>query len=401
MTDGAGRVPLLPYGRHWVEDDDIAAVVETLRGPYLTTGPVVRRFEEAFAARVGARFAVAVSSGTAALHLAMIAADLGPGDRAVVPSMTFLATANVVRFTGAEVVFADVDAESGLLTPETLAAALDRAGGQVKAVIPVHLGGAVADMAAIAARAAAAGAVVIEDACHAIGATAPSAAVGACPHSAMAAFSTHPVKTIATGEGGMITLNDAERAARLARLRSHGMDYDRTHWRAPERSLDGGERAPWYYEMAEMGFNYRLTDIASALGLSQLAKLDRFLDRRSTLAARYDRALAPLAPHVRPPVRSMALQPGWHLYAVRIDFAALGTTRSAVMARLREEGIATQVHYIPVHTQPYYRARYGPIDLPGADTYFQRTLTLPLFPAMRDDDLERVVSALARALGLG
>ena len=380
--------------------DDIAAVAAVLRGPFLTTGPEVARFEADFAARVGARHAVACSSGTAALHLAMMALDLGPGDVAIVPTMTFLATANAARFTGAEVVFADVDPASGLLTPGTLEAAFRRAGGKAKAVLPVHLGGAVADMAAIAALAATEHCAVVEDACHALGATLPGAAVGACAHSAVAAFSTHPVKAITTGEGGMVTLNDAALAARLLRLRSHGMDHDAARWRRPECATEAGEPAPWYYEMAELGYNYRLTDIACALGVSQLKKLDRFLARRSSLAARYDRMLAPLAPHVAIPARSAAVQPGWHLYAVRIDFGALGTARGAVMRKLRAAGIGTQVHYIPVHTQPYYRARYGELDLPGADAYYRKTLTLPLFPAMRDEDVERVTGALAASLGL-
>lgn len=402
MSDGAAPEPLLPYGRQTVEDDDIAAVTAALTSPYLTTGPLVRRFEDAFAARVGARYAVACNSGTAALHLAVMAAGLGPGDVAIVPSMTFLATANAVRMTGAEVVFADVDAESGLMTPETLTTALGRvAGGRARAALPVHLGGGVADMTGLAAVADRHGLILIEDACHALGATTADGPVGACQHAAMACFSTHPVKTITTGEGGVVTLNDAAMAARMARLRSHAMDFEQTHWQSPERGSEQGEAAPWYYEMAEIGYNYRLTDIACALGVSQLAKLDRFLARRSALAAQYDRALASLAPEIQPPARSAALQPGWHLYAARIDFAALGRTRTAVMARLRAAGIGTQVHYFPVHAQPYYRARYGAPMLPGTDAYYRRTLSLPLFPAMETADVDHVVEALAAAIGRG
>ena len=390
----------LPYGHQTVEDDDVAAVAAALRGDYLTTGPLVGQFETAFAAHVGAHEAVACSSGTAALHLAAMALGLGPGDVVIVPSLTFLASANAARFVGADVAFADVDPESGLLTPATLRAALGRvAPGLAKAVMPVHLTGAVADMPGIAEIAHAAGLAVIEDACHALGARyGDGVRVGACAHSAMAAFSTHPVKAITTGEGGAITTNDAALAARLRRLRSHGMEYDPTQWHDPAHGTEGGETAPWYYEMAELGYNYRLTDVACALGLSQLGKLDRFLARRIALADRYDALLAPLAPHVRPPQRQNSGVSGWHLYAARIDFAALGVTRTAVMRALRADGIGTQVHYFPVHAQPYYRARYGELALPGAETYYRRTLSLPLYPGMNDGDVDRVVAALRRAL---
>jgi UDP-4-amino-4,6-dideoxy-N-acetyl-beta-L-altrosamine transaminase len=389
----------LPYGRQLLEADDIAAVIEVLRSDWLTTGPMVARFEEAFARQVGVRRAIACSSGTAALHLAVMALDLGPGDFAIVPAITFLATANVVRFTGAEVVFADVDPQSGLLSPDSLAAALARAPSRVKAVLPVHLGGLVVEMPAVAAIAKENHLAVIEDACHALGAAQDGVPIGACAHSDMATFSTHPVKSITTGEGGMITVNDDARAERLRRLRSHGMEHDAARWQDPDLGSEHGTAAPWHYEMAEIGYNYRLTDIASALGLSQLKKLGRFVARRAHLAALYDRLLAPLATRVGTPMPSALDQPSWHLYAVRIDFAAFGTRRSDVMRKLRERGIGTQVHYIPVHKQPYYAQRYGALSLPGADAYFAQTLSLPLFPAMQDGDVTRVVEALATALG--
>ncbi|MGH6994806.1 MAG: aminotransferase class I/II-fold pyridoxal phosphate-dependent enzyme, partial [Stellaceae bacterium] len=348
------------------------------------------------------RYAVACSSGTAALHLATMALGLGPGDAAIVPSLTFLATANAVRFTGAEVVFADVDPTTGLLTAETLRAALKaKTAGTAKAVLPVHLAGMVADMKAIGAVAHDASFTVVEDACHALGAVeGDGAAVGACARSALAAFSTHPVKTITTGEGGLVTTNDAALAERARRLRNHGMEHDPAHWTDPAAGRDGDQLAPWYYEMAEIGYNYRLTDIGCALGLSQLKKLDRFLKRRADLAARYDRLLAASAPHVRIPARPARGVTAWHLYAVQIDFAALRRRRGDVMRTLRAAGIGTQVHYIPVHRQPYYRRRYGDLDLPGADAYYARTLSLPLFPTMRDSDVDRVVGALKQALGV-
>lgn len=379
----------LPYGRQTIEDDDIAAVAEALRGDFLTTGPLVAEFEQAFAARVEASHAICCNSGTAALHLATLALGLGEGDVAIVPAVTFLATANAVRYVGAEVVFADVDPRSGLMTPETLEAALAGAAkrGKARAVLPVHLKGVPCDMSSIAAIAERQGLEVVEDAAHALGTIYGGHGVGANRHARMTCFSIHPVKTMTCGEGGVVTTEDAELAAALRRFRSHGMTADPS-------------RGPWYYEMAEPGFNYRLPDINCALGLSQLKKLDRFLARRAGLVALYDRLLPRLAPLVAPPVRPADARPGWHLYAVQIDFARAGIAREGLMAGLREEGIGTQVHYIPVPRQPYYRERYGEGSFPGADAYYEGTLSLPLFPSMQDGDVERVVTALAKRLGL-
>ncbi len=401
MTEpSGGHNEFLPYSRQLVENDDIAAVAEVLRSDFLTTGPMVARFEQEFADRVGAKFAVACSSGTAALHLATMGLELGPDDVAVVPSITFLATANAVRFTGAEVIFADVDSESGVLSAESFAAAVARAPGRrVRAVLPVHLGGVTADIAELATLAERHGIAIVEDACHALGARVRQERIGACSNSRMAIFSMHPVKTVTTGEGGVVTLNERTLAERLTRLRSHGIDRDPSHWQLPNQGTETGVTAPWYYEMAELGYNYRLSDIACALGLSQLKKLDRFLDRRTALAARYAQLLAPLAPHVLPPCAGSSIQPGWHLYAVRIDFEALGKTRGQVMRGLEKRGIGAQVHYIPLHMQPYYRNRYGDLRLPGAESYYRRTLSLPLYASMADRDVDRVVEALSEVLG--
>ncbi|AMN43461.1 UDP-4-amino-4,6-dideoxy-N-acetyl-beta-L-altrosamine transaminase [Rhodoplanes sp. Z2-YC6860] len=383
----------LPYGRHSIDDDDIAAVAAVLRGDFLTTGPKVDEFEAAFARATGAEHAVVCNSGTAALHLAVLAQDLGPGDAAVVPTETFLATANVVRMTGAEVVFADVDADSGLLTSEGLQQAIDRARAaklKPKFALPVHLGGQLCDMAALAAVAKANGMVLIEDACHSLGV--PD--VGATPHSVAACFSTHPVKAIATAEGGAVTTNDAAAAARMRRLRSHGMVRDAADFQNRDLAFQSNEPNPWYYEMQEIGWNYRIPDVLCALGISQLKKLEGFWRRRMAIAALYDRLLAPLAPVIRP-VPHGARPHGWHLYAVLIDFKTLGATRKSVMEWLRARNVGTQVHYIPVHRQPYYRERYGVLDLPGADAYYSRCLSLPMFPLMSDADVAHVADVLA------
>ncbi|WP_114394013.1 UDP-4-amino-4,6-dideoxy-N-acetyl-beta-L-altrosamine transaminase [Oleisolibacter albus] len=394
--------PFLPYGRQCLDEDDIAAVAAVLRGDWLTGGPSVARFEQAVAAYVGAPEGVACSNGTAGLHLAMLALGIGPGDVVVVPSLTFLATANAARYVGAEVVFADVDPATGLTSAAHLEAALARvAAGRPRVLAPVHLNGQCVEMGEVGALARRHGLRVVEDACHAIGAAHVAAdgtvvRVGACPQSDMAVFSMHPVKTIAMGEGSVVTTRDAELARRLRRFRSHGMIPAAEGVSQPGEGLAAdGQPNSWYYEMLEPGFNYRATDIQCALGLSQLAKIDRFLARRQALVDLYDRLLAPLAPVVAPIRRIPGCRPGWHLYVVHIDFAALGLDRDAVMRRLRTAGIGTQVHYLPVHRQPYYRQRYPGTVLPGADAYYARCLSLPLFPAMTDGDAERVAAALA------
>jgi UDP-4-amino-4,6-dideoxy-N-acetyl-beta-L-altrosamine transaminase len=398
------RPPFLPYGRHRIEDDDVAAVAQALKSDFLTTGPTVEAFEDAFARKTEARFAVACSSGTAALHLAALALDLKPGDSTVVPTVTFLATANAARYVGADVAFADVDPDTGLLTPETTEAALKRAPGRVRALFPVHLNGQTPDLAALGALAAQRGLALVEDACHALGATYTSAggrkvAVGSCADATMATFSFHPVKTVAMGEGGAITTNDGTIARRLRSLRSHGMVREPSAFQVREQAFGPDSQAnPWYYEMPEPGFNYRASDIHCALGLSQLRKLDRFVTARRALAAAYDRALVPLAPIIRPLKRVPWCEAAWHLYVVRIDFKAAGVPRATLIRALLKEGIGTQVHYLPVHRQPYYRRLYGDLTLPGADAYYEQTLSLPLFVGMEESDVARVAESLARIL---
>ncbi|MGJ3232193.1 MAG: UDP-4-amino-4,6-dideoxy-N-acetyl-beta-L-altrosamine transaminase [Oceanicaulis sp.] len=390
MTD------FLPYGRQSIDEADIAAVTRVLKSDYLTTGPEIPAFEAEFAAATGATRAVACNSATAGLHLALDGLGIGPGDVCIVPTITFLATANAARYCGADVVFADVDPSSGLMTAETFAEALARAGGRAKAVLPVHLAGALCDMAAIAPLAREAGLAIIEDSCHALGGIdAAGDAVGACTLSDAATFSFHPVKTIASGEGGMVTTRDSRLADHMARARSHGVERDPAAFRRGDL-----KDAPWAYEQHQLGWNYRMPDILAALGRSQLARLPRFAARRARLCALYDEALADLAELVTPPAPQPGVTPCRHLMNVAIDFFAAAVTRSEVMARLKAQGVGSQVHYIPVHTQPYYTALCGEQALPGARAYYEATLSLPLFPDMEAEDVTRVAGALKAALGL-
>jgi len=403
----ASDTKFLPYGRQNIDDDDIAAVVDVLRSDFLTSGPIVEAFEAKLCQITGASETVSCSSATAALHIAAMALNLGPGDWAVVPDITFLATANAIRYTGADVIFADVDPDSGLMTALTFQAALDtNSEKNIRAVLPVHLTGQPADPVGIAAIARGKGIAVIEDASHALGTSYLTEKgkephkVGSCTHADMTVFSFHPVKVIACGEGGAVTTRDPSLAKRLRQLRNHGMTRASEDFTNSELSRDdSGVINPWYYEMAEPGYNYRLTDIHAALGLSQLGKLDQFTDRRRQIAAHYDERLAGLTSCLHSIAHVPACQVGWHLYPVLIDFDALGLSRAHVMNRLRQLGIGTQVHYIPVSNQPYYTRLYGKQYLPGAQAYYTRVLSLPLFPAMKDEDVDRVIEALEMVLG--
>lgn len=402
----SGPLPVLPYGRHAIDEDDLEAVRSVLCGDWLTTGPTVRKFETALAERTGAAHAVSCANGTAALHLACLALDLKPGECVIVPAITFSATANAARLCGADVIFADVDPETGLMEAAHLTAALaeaERRGWKPRIVLPVHLAGQCADMSAIAKVARAHGLAIIEDACHAIGTVechmdGSDIPVGACAHSDMTVFSFHPVKTIAAGEGGAVTTQNAELAERLRRLRGHGIVRDETLFEDRVEAFEQAVVNPWYYEMVELGLNYRLSDINCALALSQMQKLDRFVVIRRALAVLYDTSLARFAPVLQRTRRRAGCMPAWHLYTVLIDFEAAGITRGQLMRDLESLGIRTQVHYIPVPRQPYYRKLYGDVALPGADAYYRRTLSLPLYVGMTGQDVERVVESLERHL---
>lgn len=389
----------LSYGRQLVDDDDIAAVTEVLRGDMLTTGPMVDRFERAIAERVGARHAVAVNSATSGLHIASLAAKLGTGTEVVTSPITFVASANCVLLCGGSVHLEDIDPATLSLAPDRLKSRL-QANPSIKAVIPVHFAGLAADSAEI--RSICGSRLVIEDAAHSFGgAYADGRLVGSGAYADMSVFSFHPVKPITTGEGGAVVTNDDELARLLRMFRSHGIERqaDRLVALDDEGEDAAGTPPPWYYEQQELGLNYRLTDLQAALGLSQLGKLDGFLARRREIATYYDRAWSDVPhlsiPHSTPAERARS---GLHLYVIRFDFKALGTTRRQVMETLRKDGIGTQVHYIPVYRQPYHRDGIDRSAFPHSEAYYRECLTVPLHAGLTDAEVERVVRAV-RAVG--
>lgn len=391
----------LPYGRQTVSDEDVAAVVEALHSDFLTTGPCVERFEKALAEYCGAKHAIAVCNGTAALHVAAMAAGLRPGQRLLTSANTFLASANCAEFVGATADFADIDPQTFNVTVDSLRAAWK---DDVRAIVPVDFAGQPCDMPAIAALARHRGAFVIEDASHAIGSEFTHDGkiykVGGHPWADMTTFSFHPVKTITTGEGGAILTNDDRLADRCRLFRNHGMRRRAEGENLKPKSwLLGTDIGPWFYEMTEVGFNYRITDVQCAFGLSQLRKLDRFVQRRAEIVAQYNAAFSSLPLICTPQVSGFSSHPSriaWHLYVLQIDFAALGRTRIQVMNELREHGVGTQVHYIPVHLQPYYRNKYGyaPGKCPTAEAYYTHCLSLPLYPDLTDADVQRVIAGV-------
>lgn len=390
---------MLSYGRQSISEDDIAAVVAALRSDFLTQGPLVDEFERRFAERLGIKHAVAVNSATAALHLAMKVLGLGPGDRVVTSPITFIASANAAAYVGATPDFSDIDPRTATLDPDALARTWQP---DTRAVVAVDYAGQACDMPAIARVARARGAYVIEDACHGVGGEFHGEGhawkLGANPWADIGIFSFHPVKTMTTGEGGMLVTNDDEWARRARLLRTHGIERQPTRFFTDAEDPVLGERGPWFYEMQELGFNYRLTDLQCALGLSQLGRLPSFLARRREIVAAYNAAFAGLdwlsTPGLREPADAAIAS--WHLYTVQIDFAALGRSRTEAMAQLRAAGVGTQVLYIPVHLQPWYRKTYGygPGKCPHAEAFYARALSLPLFPAMTDRDVAIVIDAV-------
>ncbi len=413
---------MIPYGKQSIDEADIQAVVECLHSDFLTQGPKVTEFEQAFAAKVGAKHAVAVNSGTAALHACMIALGIGSGDEVIVPPITFTASANCVLFVGGTPVFADVT-PSGHIDPEQIEQKIT---SKTKAVIAVDYAGWPCNYGRILTICQAHGLKLICDACHALGATWNGKPVGSI--GLLNNFSFHPVKHIATGEGGMVTTDDAALAERMREFRTHGITKDASRFKGlaaevetptsevrgpdtrnptPETLSALEERGPWHYEMHSLGFNYRMSDINCALGLSQLGKLDRFVARRRDIASMYYHGLDNIT-HLQLPTSDLSsfeeprtknqeqVTHSFHLFPIHLDFAALGKTRTQVMAELKTHGVGTQVHYIPVCLQPYYRDRLGvkPGDYPSAETFFAGELSIPMYPAMTEAEVRQVIAAL-------
>lgn len=390
---------MIPYGKHHIDEEDIQAVADVLRSGTLTQGPVIEVFEQAIAAYVGAKYAVAVSSGTAALHLAAIVAGVAPGKTLITSPITFVASANAGLYTGGQVAFADIDPTTVNMSPESLQLALER-NPNTKAVIPVHFAGLPCDMPAIKKLTDDAGAVVIEDAAHALGASYPDGGmVGSCQHSLMTTFSFHPVKAISAGEGGMITTNDEAVYRKLLRLRSHGINKLDDTLEIASQAKTNGEVNPWYYEMQELGFHYRITDIQCALVLSQFTKLNQFIIRRRALAKKYDDFFSAFK-NCRQAQAAGRNFSGHHLYVLRINFSSIGLNKLGLIRKLKDNGIGSQVHYIPVPMQPYYRKLgFQPEDFIHSVNYYRDALSIPLFYDLTDSQQEHIVTVLRNVVG--
>lgn len=386
---------MVPYGKQNIDSDDIESVVAVLKSDWLTCGPIVERFEQHLALEVGAKHAISCSNGTTALHLAMLALGIGPGDVVLVPSITFLASANAARYVGADVVFVDVDPTTGLMTPGTLKVAIaTHHDKNLKALVNVHLAGQCEDLESLYTIAKDRKLFIIEDAAHAIGTIYKDHAenkhpIGSNAFSDLTTFSFHPVKTIAMGEGGAVTTNDALLVEKLRSYRSHGMSLDKKQWEEKDNT------GPWYYEMQELGYNFRISDINCALGLSQLNKLKYFKAERTKRVNHYDETFSDLQ-HISPLRKLASSNTAWHLYVVHFDFEKIGKSRAEVMLELRDQGIGTQVHYIPVYQQPYYKKLCGEVTLPGAEMYYKGCLTLPLYPTLSSVEQSKIIKAIRK-----
>ena len=385
---------MIPYGHQSISEEDIQAVVEVLRSDFLTQGPMVTQFEESICNYTGSSYAVAVNSGTSALHLACLSLGLGVGDILWTTSITFVASANCALYCGAEIDFVDIDPQTCNISIKALSEKLEWAEGigcLPKVVVPVHMGGLPCDMEAIAELSKKYGFYIIEDACHAIGSRYKGEMVGNCRYSDITVFSFHPVKTITTGEGGMATTNRKELASKMALLRSHGITRDIVKM---TQESDG----PWYYQQIELGFNYRMTDFQAALGLSQAKRLDEFVTQRQSIAKYYDELLADYPVVI--PCQNSDTYSGYHLYVVRIQLDQVNVSRRQVFEAMRESGIGVNVHYIPVYSQPYYqRMGFNSDNFPEANRYYTEAISLPIYPGLSKVEQNQVVRALQKAVG--
>lgn len=378
---------IIPYAKQYIDEEDIKSVIEVLQGDYLTTGPYINKFEQEFAKRVGAKYAVAVSSGTAALHIANLAVNIGQGDEIITTPMTFAATANAALYVGARPVFVDIDKKTYNINVNEIESKITN---KTKAILPVHYTGLPCDMEEIHNIAKKYDLVVIEDACHALGAKYKDTTIGDSTCSDMTIFSFHPVKHITTGEGGIITTNSKKIYDKLIILRSHGIVRD-------EESFTQDSHGDWYYEMQELGFNYRMTDIQANLGITQLKKLDSFINRRRIIANKYNEAFRNLP--IELPFELEGYYNAYHLYVIRLSRSAK-FSRKELYNKLKQKGIYTQVHYIPVHTMPYYQDNLGYKwgDYPIAEDHYSRVLSLPLYPSMTDEEVEYVINVVKEVL---
>ena len=384
---------MIPYGRQSISEEDIEAVVEVLKSDFLTQGPAVPAFEEAVGSLCGAHYGVATNSATSALHIACLALGVGPGDSVWTSPLTFVASSNAALYCGADVDFVDVDQRTYNMCPIRLEEKLDRAaaaGKLPKVIVPVHLAGQSCDMQAIHAAASRHGVRIIEDASHAIGGSYRSRPVGCCEFSDIAVFSFHPVKIVTTGEGGMAMTNDRQLAEAMRLDRTHGITRD-------PAQLQHDDVGPWYYEQQRLGFNYRMTDICAALGLSQMTRIEEFIARRREIAAAYDAAFADLP--VTTPWQHPDTESAWHLYVIRIDRKRTARSHREVFDALREAGIGVNLHYIPVYRQPYYRELgFGQGHCPNAEAYYAEAISLPMYFGLSDEEQQKVIAEVAKAV---
>lgn len=398
----------LPYNRQTIDESDIRAVVKTLKSEFLTTGPEAALFEKEIAEYTGAKYAVVCSSGTAALHIMMMALELNSKDTVVTSPITFIADANAVRFVGAQVIFADIRSDDVNIDVNAVRKILKNR-SDIKAIIPVHFAGQPVDMIALSKIATEFGVTILEDACHAFGASylneqGEKVMIGSCQHSSMCMFSFHPIKSITTGEGGAITTNDEDLYLKLLNLRSHGVTKDERLIKNQDLGYSevNGERVlnPWYYEMHNLTHNYRICDFQCALGRSQLSKLEKFIDRRNYLSGIYSKELLKKIPElVKPLYLRKSITSAYHLFVVRINFNQLNGGRAALMMFLQKYGIQTQVNYMPIYMHPYYQNYFkNSIEFPMAEKYYDECLSLPLFPSMKDSDPIDVVKILAEGI---
>ncbi len=392
----------LPYSKQSIDKDDIKSVEKVLKSNFLTTGPEVLNFENKVKDIVGARFCVSCNSGTSGLHLASLSAGIAKNDNVIVPTVTFAATANAPKLTGANVIFSDVDPKSGLMTKEHFLDALNKCKKLPKAVFPVHLNGHHVDLREIRDICLNKNILIIEDACHAFGGKIIDdknnlVPTGSCHYSDMTVFSFHPVKAIATGEGGVVTTNNKEFAHKLKSFRNHGLTRNVEEFSIHELAYDENDKInSWYYEIQNLGFNYRISDINCALGLSQLRKLNNFINKKTELSNYYDKKIKENFNNIHPIKKSKFGISGYHLYPILVDFEHFGFSKNYFMEKLKSFNIGTQVHYIPVHLQPLYRTNNSNTGFNGAKKYYRNVISLPFYPDLSHKDIDYIISSISK-----